>query len=130
MDRYDPLAPPDPQKWLAMGERKRIKLVQEYHRRARIHCPNREIHAVMHVIVENQIAAGDAIPVRRTADRLITEGLDRHEAIHAIAQVLTDHVFDIFSQEEAGAERPAQLNEPYYAALEKLTAAGWLLQEW
>jgi hypothetical protein len=90
--RYDPLQAPEPEEWLSLDESERIRLAAEYHRRARIRLPNRKVHAVFHVIAENQIATGDEIPVRRTLVRLMEEGLDRHEAIHAIGLALTEHV--------------------------------------
>ncbi len=40
-----------------------------------------------HVVVENQIALGDEIPVARNLHQLMAQGLDRHDAIHAIASV-------------------------------------------
>jgi hypothetical protein len=46
------------------------------HRRAGIGLPNPE-NATVHVIVENQIAIGDGIPVQREAERLMAEELDR-----------------------------------------------------
>ena len=55
-----------------------------YHRRAGIFPPNEQLHATFHVVVENQIALGDELPVRRAVDRLMAEGLDRHQAVHAV----------------------------------------------
>ena len=55
MKRYDPSRSPDPEEWLALDEGERQMLVEAYHRRARIRPPNRRLHAVFHVIVENQI---------------------------------------------------------------------------
>ena len=88
MKRYDPLEAPAPEEWLAMDEAQRVRLVERYHRRARIPLANEAAHASFHVIAENQVALGDKIPVRRTLDRLMKEGIDRHEAIHAVALVL------------------------------------------
>jgi hypothetical protein len=48
-----------------------------------------KLHAVMHVIIENQVALGDEVPAQRTLRRLMAEGLDRHQGIHAISSVLT-----------------------------------------
>jgi hypothetical protein len=76
--RYDPLKAPDAEEWLSLDESERIRLVVEYHRRARIRLPNIKAHAAFHVIAESQIALGDQIPVRRTLVRLMEEGLDRH----------------------------------------------------
>jgi hypothetical protein len=61
MQRYDPLEAPDPGEWLALDEQERIDLVQDYHRRARIRLPNAKVHAVLHAIVEAQIA----LPTKR-----------------------------------------------------------------
>ena len=80
MERYDPLVAPDAQEWLALDEQDRVHLAQDYHERAGIIVPNAKLHAVAHVIVENQVALADALPVERTLRRLMAEGLNRHEA--------------------------------------------------
>jgi hypothetical protein len=121
MRRYDPLAAPAPEEWLALDEGERIRLVDEYHRRARVRLPDRKAHAIFHSVIENQIAAGDEIPVRRTLARLMDEGLDRHEAIHAIGMALSEHIWNLWH----GSEPKADPNAPYFAALERLTAEEW-----
>jgi len=126
MQRYDPLKAPDPEEWLSLDEQQRIDVVEEYHRLAGIRIPNAKIHAVAHAIIENQIAAGDKLPVRRTVQRLMAEGLDRHEAIHAVGMILLEFINDVMKQADTEqAERQADPNAPYYAALEKLTAESW-----
>jgi hypothetical protein len=82
--KYDPDKTPDLDEWRGTGEAERIEMVRRYHRKAGIELPNEQIHAAIHVIVENQIAEGDRIPVRETLVRLMSEGLDRHDALHAI----------------------------------------------
>jgi hypothetical protein len=77
---YDPLVEPDPVEWLATGEQRRMDIVKHYHRAARSNAERSNAHAVVHTVVENQIAAGDELPVRRTLSRLMDEGLDRHQA--------------------------------------------------
>jgi hypothetical protein len=130
MKRYDPLKAPDPQEWLSMDEQERISLAQDYHRRADIRLPNEEGHAIAHAIVENQIALGDEIPVRRTIERLMAEGLDRHEAIHAVGMILMEFFHDVMSRVEGEhPERGRDPNSPYYAALETLTAESWRKSE-
>jgi len=116
--RYDPLQAPEPEEWLSLDESERIRLAAEYHRRARIRLPDTKVHAVFHVIAENQIAHGDEIPVRRTLVRLMEEGLDRHEAIHAIGLGLSEHIYDLVH----GAVAKTDPNQPYYEALARLTA--------
>jgi uncharacterized protein YoaH (UPF0181 family) len=122
MHRYDPLTAPDPKQWLSLDETERIRLVRDYYRRARVAVPNAQAHAALHAIVENQIALGEQIPVQRTAQRLMAEGLDRHQAIDAIAATLDEHINALLRNPGSGADR----NQPYYTALEQLTAEAWL----
>ena len=121
MRRYDPLAGPAAEEWLSLDEGERIRLVDEYHRRARVRLPNRKAHAIFHAVIENQVAAGDEIPVRRTLARLMGEGLDRHEAIHAIGMALSEHIWDLWHRTEPKVDP----NAPYFAALDRLTAEEW-----
>ena len=121
MQRYDPLKAPDPEEWLALDEQERIDLVQDYHRRMRIRLPNAKLHAVAHAIVEAQIAAADETPARRTVQRLMDEGLDRHEAIHAVGLVLMEFIYDLMKAPVSDGDP----NVPYFAALERLTAEDW-----
>jgi thioesterase domain-containing protein len=121
MDRYNPLEAPASEEWLDLDESERIALVERYHRRARIPLPNLKAHATFHVIVENQAALGDETPVRRTLARLVEEGVDRHEAIHAVVAALAEHMSDLVRS----ASPPSDPNASYYAALEKLTVKSW-----
>jgi hypothetical protein len=52
-----------------------------YHRNAGIRLPNSRLHATFHAIVENQAGLGDDAPVQKALERLINEGIDRHEAM-------------------------------------------------
>lgn len=127
---YDPLIEPDPDLWVALDEEKRIDLVVAYHRRAGIRFPREKVHAVFHAIVESQIA-DPGLPVRSTAQRLMSEGLDRHEAIHAIGSVLAGYVNELLHETKSGdgnvGGKPNQdPNEAYFAQLELLTADEWL----
>ncbi|MGX1319710.1 hypothetical protein AB7M17_003163 [Bradyrhizobium sp. USDA 377] len=126
---YDPLIEPDPDLWVALDEEERIDLVMAYHRRAGIRLPREKVHAVIHVIVESQIA-DPKLPVRSTAQRLMSEGLDRHEAIHAIGSVLAGHMNELMRETKSGDDnvdaKPNQdPNEAYFAQLELMTADEW-----
>jgi hypothetical protein len=59
MKIYDPLKPPKPEEWQSMDEQQRLDLVESFHRRARIRLPDAKVHAVIHAVVENQVALGD-----------------------------------------------------------------------
>jgi hypothetical protein len=122
MERYDPDKPVDPEEWTALDEGEREYLVERYHRKNRIKVPDLGMHAMFHVLVENQIALGDNIPAEKTLGRLIHEGLSRHEAIHAIASVAASHLFNLVKHGPASKDS----NADYYRQLEELTAEGWL----
>jgi len=79
-----------------------------------------QAHAVIHVIVENQLALGMQ-DVAETLSRLVAQGLDRHEAVHAIGTLVTEDAFSLIrseSNEEWDQKR-------YQNRLEKLTAKRW-----
>ncbi len=56
MDEYDADSEPEADEWLMMDEQERMILVEDYHRRARIELQSKTGHAVLHTIVENQLA--------------------------------------------------------------------------
>jgi hypothetical protein len=120
MNRYYPEHAPNPEQWLALDEQVRIDLAEEHHRVARIKLPNLKAHAAFHAIVENQIAQ-NLDSVTRAMTRLTAGGLSRHEAIHAIASVLAEHIYELFGP-EANENNSASI---YNAAIERLTARSW-----
>lgn len=122
---YDPFVPPDPGEWQALSELDQVALVIEYHRRAGLALPNAQLHAVLHTIVESQIALDQEVPVAATMFRLQNEGLDRHQALHAVASVLAVHLQELMQGQRAGTDS----NAPYYQDLYGLTANAWLA-EW
>ena len=119
---YDPLNAPDKEEWLALDEDEQIVLVRNYHRRAGLISQEEATHAAFHVAVETQIAKGDELPVRRTVERLMTEGLDRHEAVHAVSTAIIEHMQNAL---KTGSPENAESDEAYYAIVERLTAEGW-----
>jgi hypothetical protein len=122
--RYDPHERITSDAWLELDESERMQLVARYHRRQRIRLPNETIHATMHVIVENQVALGDAFPAKAVLIRLMNEGLDRHEAIHAIGSVLSEKLFAVMSGEDVKGE----INADYVEKLKFLSAESWRKQ--
>ena len=123
LTRYDPLRAPDPQQWLALDEQERIEFAERFHRKARIKLPNQRVHAAFHAVVETQIAMGDELlPVASTVARLMAEGLDRHEAVHAVGSVLAQHMYALQKGEQSDAEDP---NAGYFEALHELSAQSW-----
>jgi SH3-like domain-containing protein len=121
--RYDPARPVDAEEWSQLDEGDQIELVVEHHRRARIRLPNLRLHAGLHVTVENQVLLGEETPVAAALQRLMGEGLDRHDAIHAIASVLSGVMYDAVTRKEA-----CDLKADYYSEVSRLTAEGWRSQ--
>ena len=91
---YDPNLSPAPGAWLLLDEQDRISQAAKYHKKRGLRLPNANAnananaHATFHVMIENQIAEGEA-SVIRAMGRLNKQGLDRHDAIHAIGWVLS-----------------------------------------
>ena len=121
--RYDPDRPVSVQQWTQFDEGKQIELVENYHHRARVRLPNLRLHASLHVVVENQVLLGEEMPVAATLKRLMAEGLDRHDAIHAIASVLSVVMYDAVTR--GGT---ADLEAAYGSEVTRLTAKSWRSQ--
>jgi uncharacterized protein DUF1841 len=88
---YDAERAPLPEGWLATAEPLRVAAVEAHHRAlAAPHPPitRARVHAAIHVVVENQLAADRPPEARRALDRLVRAGRSRHEAVHAIADVV------------------------------------------
>jgi len=120
MNTYDPETTPAPTTWLQTDEGERISLVSAFHQRQNIVLANAQLHAVIHVIVENQLALGD-LTVLETLARLQKEGLSRHDALHAIGSVLAENLYDVMQEEDAAGES----YRAYLERLQKLTARSW-----
>jgi len=121
MNSYDPDIPPSSTDWLGADEGERIELVSEYHDREKIKLPNLQLHAVIHVVVENQLALGEATVVN-TLRRLQGEGLSRHNALHAIGSVLAEDLYELMQEGDASTGASYQR---YLERLQKLTAKNW-----
>lgn len=126
--RYDAGKAPKPRLWLDLDEDERMTLVEAYHHRAHLEIPRARAHAMIHVIVENQIALKEE-PVIGAMVRLRSEGLSRHDALHAIGNVLLMHLDALMSNPD-GADSAAALEATatYYMQLDNLTAKAWLNQ--
>jgi hypothetical protein len=115
---YDPDLAPDPQEWLALDEQERIALVEAHHLAVRVRLPNAKVHACVHAIVENQIAEGYPCVIQAMV-RLGSEGLSRHDALHAIGSVLAEQL-------HKAASTHTEISAPRYeAAVGRLTAKNW-----
>jgi hypothetical protein len=84
--------------------------------------PNRKAHAAIHAAVENHAARGSSTPVRKTIARLMAEGLDRHEAVHAVGAVLAQ----VMRAALTSTTGTKGLGARYADALGDLNARDWL----
>ncbi len=115
---YDPMTGPDPEAWLELDESDRMDAVQQHHREIGFEAGNLRGHAIIHAVVEAQLAEGLESAIA-ALQRLQEEGLDRHETVHAIGAVLSGHLFKA-SRGDAEFDR-----ESYDRELAALTAASW-----
>ena len=120
MEQYDPDRDLAADEWLDLDEQERMMLVEDYHRRRRIRMRNVEAHAVVHAIVENQLAIEEPVVVAAFA-RLHREGLKRHDTVHAIGSVLAGQLHSLL----ANPQNQDQPNERYHEELGKLSASEW-----
>jgi hypothetical protein len=81
--------------WEQLSEEEQIRAIATHHRLRSISLPDPRLHALSHLMAEQQLASGEVPAAQATLDRLIEEGLDRHEALHAVAWVLTSLMNEI-----------------------------------
>ncbi len=72
------------------------------------------VHVAMHHIVENQLAENAPSQTARTLEALLMAGTERHAAIHAIAAVVAEEMYDMLKVERVFDE------EAYVKALKDL----------
>jgi hypothetical protein len=122
LTKYDPEHAPDPARWRAQNEMELVDIVMRYHKRERIPLGDPRAHAALHVMVENQVALGEATPVGDAVRRLMGEGMSRHDAIHAVGAVLDKHVF------HAHTSGVPVSREAYYADIRATSKESWLAE--
>jgi Domain of unknown function (DUF1841) len=120
--RYNPEIAPDPDEWLASTEADRIDAVRRGHQTARHQAGSPQLHAAIHVTVENQLAEGHR-DATEAMNRLLAGGLRRHEALHAIGSVVAAEMFEILKSKRTHDA------EIYSRKLQQLTAAAWRAAE-
>ncbi len=116
---YDANTAPDPEVWLATDESLKLAAIEAHHGALAVDLPNPRLHATMHAIVENQLAANAPVESRATLERLVAAGVIRHEAIHAIGSVVADALWSV-QRRNAIVDRDAMI-----AALARLDPGDW-----
>jgi SAM-dependent methyltransferase len=108
---------PDPRAWLVLDESERLAKVLRYHKRKQASAGSLKAHAAIHTAVETRLAEGHA-SATATLRRLLEEGLDRHDAVHAIGSVLPKQLSD-------GVKGKPFRRDAYVPGLDALNAAAW-----
>jgi hypothetical protein len=119
---YDAERAPDPATWLSLDESERLAAIEKAHRQAAAThpaMPNRRLHALIHLVVENQIASGEPAEVKKTLRRLMDQGLSRHAALHALGSVVSGWMFDTVKKQQ-----PLDLKRSL-SDLDRLQAEDW-----
>ena len=122
MRKYNPDKAPDAAAWLALDETERIELVKQAHKDTDLDFIQLTLHATSHVTIETQIAM-NLEHVVSNFDRLIKEGLGRHDAIHACAAISMELIY-----KGMNGDGKEDLEAFYKKRLGELTAKNWLDQ--
>ena len=122
-NRYNPEIGPDPKWCLELDESERIRLVSASHQVVELDPGAERLHAMLHVVIENQLALGEPVVVLQALTRLLKSGLTRHDAIHAIASVLAEHLYNSVQSSAAGSTK--SFPAAYEAAVAELTVGKW-----
>lgn len=117
MNSYNASKSPTSATWLALDESERLALIEEYVRKYEGEVDNINMHACVHLVVENQLALNTEETIN-TYSRLIRQGLNRHEVIHAIGAVIFEDIYNLIKEKQS-------VNN-YKNRLRKLTAKRWL----
>jgi len=96
-------------------------IVERYHKHTHVRLPSPHMHAIMHAAIETQIAQGRAA-AGRALERVMTEGLDRHDAVHALGSVLAKHMYAVMK------DRQPLDDKAYDADLDALSAERWIAE--
>lgn len=122
MLKYDPMIPPDPEPWMEADEFERMDAVMRCHQKLRVKLPNEYLHAIIHAIIETQVILGAETPVAAKILQLQAEGLDRHEAIHAVGSALTQYIWKARQIEK---KEGVDWQERYFEEVRAMTAQKW-----
>ena len=120
---YDADVGPDGPGWLALDDEEQMQRVQKYHEltsKPGDEPPNLQRHVGMHVLVEQQVARDEPPEAAQALARLRRDGMNRHDAVHAIGFILTEHM------KRAMESRTPVDESAYGRELSQLTLKSWL----
>jgi len=121
---YNPLVDPAPDHWLDLSEQERIDAVLDHHRFDGLPASQAELHAVTHVVIETILAEGTVEGASAKLRELVADGLDRHEAIHAMGTAVAGVIFETLQSADDGAP-PEKSQRLVARRLAEVTAESW-----
>jgi len=119
--RYEPNEPVDASQWLALDEGERQRIVERHHKNSGGVLPSPRMHSIVHTAIETQLAEGHPAAVRTLA-RMLAEGLDRHDAVHAVGSVFAKHLLAVMKHQRPFDDRA------YAVDLDALSAERWIAE--
>ena len=69
--------------------------------------PGARAHVAIHAVVESQVAMGEPAATAEALQRLVDQGMERHEAVHRVGQV----VAELMHAAMTGAMNPLEVND-------------------
>ncbi len=105
MDKYNPNFDLNSGEWLSLTELERLDLVREFHEREKIDISGIDAHCSLHTVIENQLAEDSPKLVGITLKRLLVAGVSRHDAIHALANAMSQELFRMMKGNELFSEK-------------------------
>jgi len=121
--RYDPARPVDAEEWSQLDEGEQIGLVMGIIAGRASGFQTRACTRACMSPWRTRFFLGEETPVAAALRRLMGEGLGRHDAIHAIASVLSGVMYDTVTRKEV-----RDLKAVYYNEVSRLTTEGWRSQ--
>jgi hypothetical protein len=121
--RYDAENDPEAKRWLELDESERQDAIMLYHERLRTQHPETPeplLHAIVHMVVENQVAMNDPPEVRSALAALRKHGRSRHEAIHTIGIAVTHWLHELANLPDSAD--PNELHRHYVDKLQRIRA--------
>lgn len=124
--RYDADVNPDPVLWISTRKEERWQAIERYHVESSA-CFGDDVgfHAFMHSLVEEMLMSEQMPSVGAAFARLRTEGIQRHQAIHALAYRLRN----LISKLSEGAELTQDDSDAAIQEIDQMTAASWLMEK-
>jgi hypothetical protein len=112
-DSYDPNSRPNPATWVALDPVYRDLIIREYHKTNPDQLSTEETdgHIAIHAIAETALADNAHPQPRALLAQYLVAGYSRHDAIHAIGQMLLNQVIQNLQRNQGQSEEDISSHE-------------------